>query len=72
MTPDELQDCLDTIGWMQKTLANRSGYDKKQVRRWLEGAEIPEDVANRLWTLADHHRECQFQPRVDRRFKRSA
>ena len=45
MTADRLRVLLDRIGWSQRELARRVGYDERQVRRWAAGATIPDDIA---------------------------
>lgn len=45
MTPERLKECLDLLGWSGRHLAEMTARDPKQVRRWLAGTRIPEDVA---------------------------
>ena len=53
MDPDTLRAHLETLRWSQRELARRCQCDDGAVRRWARGAaEIPEDVAGWLATLA--------------------
>jgi hypothetical protein len=57
MTPDELQRCLDDIGWSSRGLSDRIGVAETTVRRWRSGqAETPLPIAHWLRQLAAAHR----------------
>jgi hypothetical protein len=45
MTPTRLHEILAALHWSQRDLADWSGYDERQVRRWAAGANIPLPVA---------------------------
>jgi transcriptional regulator with XRE-family HTH domain len=58
MTPPERRACLKAIGWSQRGLADRLGYDEGVVRRWMRGnGGPPRDVDAWLESLAAFHRE---------------
>jgi hypothetical protein len=54
MTPDRLRACLDLLRWSATALAVQVERDPKQVRRWLQGADIPPEVARWLEVRAKH------------------
>lgn len=57
MSPDELQACLDDIGWSSRALADRIGVAETTARRWREGtAATPLPIAHWLRQLAAAHR----------------
>ena len=57
MSPDELRNCVDAIGWSQRALAAvLYDGDRGAVRDLMHGDEpIPEDVAQWLRRLARFH-----------------
>lgn len=56
MTPTERRAALDAIGWSQRGLADRLGWDEGTVRRWMrDGGEAPITVDLWLATLAAFH-----------------
>ena len=54
MNPQRLAECLDILGWSNRHLGVMTGLTHKHVRRWLEGAPIPPDVAKWLEARARH------------------
>jgi transcriptional regulator with XRE-family HTH domain len=57
MTPSERRAALEAIGWTQRGLADRLGWDEGTVRRWMRGnGEAPADVDQWLAELAVFHR----------------
>ena len=46
----DLKSALETLGWTQQYLGEQVGKDPRQVRRWLEGARIPDDIS--AWIAA--------------------
>jgi hypothetical protein len=61
MTPTDLRTALTTIGWTQQMLADRTGVDERQVRRWLAGSRIPERVSVWLAEVAAFHAARPFK-----------
>lgn len=56
MTPTRLRECLATIGWSQRGLADRLGLEETRTRRWASGRyPIPENVAQWLERLSSAH-----------------
>ena len=57
MTPARLLECLDILGWSQRSLAERLGYPSHtSVKQWAQGrGRVPDDVARWLETLARFH-----------------
>ena len=56
MTPERFQECLDLIGWSQRSLVDRLGMSQTTMRRWAEGSyPVPRDVAQWLERLATAH-----------------
>ena len=55
MTPARLRECLALLRWSQRGLADATGYDHTQVKRWLAGASVPGPVAAWLDRLASYH-----------------
>lgn len=56
MTPTERRACLERIGWSQRGLAERLGWDEGTVRRWMRGGgEAPAAVDAWLGRLARFH-----------------
>ena len=56
MTPDRLRECVDTIGWSLRGLAEMLEMGFSTVQRWSTGRkEIPENVAAWLEILAAAH-----------------
>ena len=56
VTPDRLRECLSSIGWSQRALAERLGLHETRTRRWASGRyPIPENVADWLERLAAVH-----------------
>jgi ribosome-binding protein aMBF1 (putative translation factor) len=56
MTPTQRRTALQTIGWSQRGLAARLGWDDGTVRRWLRQDGIaPADVDTWLERLAEAH-----------------
>jgi transcriptional regulator with XRE-family HTH domain len=56
MTPTERRAALQSIGWTQRGLADRLGWDEGTVRRWMrDGGEAPAEVDEWLTTLARFH-----------------
>lgn len=56
MTPDRFRECLAALDWSQRGLADLLGVQERQVRRWAQGARIPEPVADWLELLARFHK----------------
>lgn len=53
MTQARFLDCLTTLGWSFRHLAERLGIDERRVRRWATGAlDVPENVMAWLDRLA--------------------
>jgi transcriptional regulator with XRE-family HTH domain len=55
MTPDRLRDCLHTLGWTQRDLADLLGIDDRSVRLYWamgRGNGIPANVEAWLEELA--------------------
>jgi transcriptional regulator with XRE-family HTH domain len=58
MSPTERRESLQAIGWTQRGLADRLGWDEGTVRRWMRvGGEAPADVDQWLAGLAEFHRQ---------------
>jgi transcriptional regulator with XRE-family HTH domain len=56
MTPTERRAAQQAIGWTQRGLADRIGWDEGTVRRWMrDGGEAPADVDAWLARLAAFH-----------------
>jgi transcriptional regulator with XRE-family HTH domain len=56
MTPTERRAALQSIGWSQRGLADRLGWDEGTVRRWMrDGGEAPAEVDRWLAALARFH-----------------
>ncbi len=56
MTPTERRTALQTIGWSQRGLADRLGWDEGTVRRWMRvGGDAPAGVDDWLAELARCH-----------------
>jgi transcriptional regulator with XRE-family HTH domain len=56
MTSDSFRAALETLGWSQKSFADRAGVHVQTVNRWAtayEGAEIPKWVASYLEAMLD-------------------
>jgi transcriptional regulator with XRE-family HTH domain len=58
MTPTERRASLQAIGWTQRGLADRLGWDEGTVRRWMrDGGQAPLEVDQWLAQLAAFHRQ---------------
>lgn len=56
MNPTERRAALLSIGWTQRGLADRLGWDEGTVRRWMrDGGEAPPEVDEWLTALARFH-----------------
>ncbi len=56
MSPTERRAALSAIGWTQRGLADRLGWDEGTVRRWMrDGGEAPGEVDAWLASLAAFH-----------------
>lgn len=56
MTPTRLRECLVSLRWSQRGLAEALDCADRLVRRWAAGsASIPPDVADWLETLTAAH-----------------
>jgi lambda repressor-like predicted transcriptional regulator len=56
MSPTELKEALEMIGWKGRELARRARFSQTTVKRWLDGQYlIPRRVAAGLITLAIAH-----------------
>ena len=55
MTPDRFRECLASLAWSQRGLADILAMDERQVRRWASGSTIPDPVAAWLDKLARYH-----------------
>ncbi len=56
MTPTRFRDCLATLRWTQRGVAEVLACDDRMVRRWAAGhAPVPESIARWLETLATVH-----------------
>jgi transcriptional regulator with XRE-family HTH domain len=68
MTPDELRDCLDILGWSQRQLSFETEVDEGTVRKWARGKNpIPESIANWIVKLSNFHIENPPPPPPARR-----
>lgn len=57
MMPDEMRECLETLGWGQRELARQINSHESSVRQMARGKrEIPETLAVWLRTIAAVHR----------------
>jgi transcriptional regulator with XRE-family HTH domain len=67
MTPAERRTAIETIGWTQRGLADRLGWDEGTVRRWMrDRGEAPTDVDQWLAEVAEFHRQHPPPARVRR------
>jgi transcriptional regulator with XRE-family HTH domain len=58
MSPTERRAAIAAIGWSQRGLADRLGFDEGWVRRWMrDGCEAPPEVDAWLAKLAAFHTE---------------
>jgi transcriptional regulator with XRE-family HTH domain len=65
VTPTERRAALRSIGWTQRGLADRLGWDEGTVRRWMrDGGEAPPDVDRWLAALARFHDQHPAPERV--------
>jgi transcriptional regulator with XRE-family HTH domain len=56
MTPTDRRIALAAIGWTQRGLADRLGWDEGTVRRWMrDGGEAPAEVDAWLGRVAAFH-----------------
>lgn len=56
MTPGRLGECLATLHWSQRALADILAYSEGTVRGWARGSRpVPPDVAAWLEALAAVH-----------------
>lgn len=55
MDSDRFRECLASIGWSGRKLADMLAMDERQVRRWAAGSAIPQPVADWLEKLAHCH-----------------
>lgn len=56
MTPKKFVNCLATIGWSMRRVADMLGVNEITARRWADGRyPVPEQVAQWLETLAATH-----------------
>lgn len=55
MTPERFRECLASLHWSQRGLADALEMDERQVRRWAAGATIPGIIADWLEKLARYH-----------------
>ena len=70
MTPDEMADCLDAIGWSRLGLAKRTGKQSSTVEQWYRGkVRVPDPVARWLRRFAAFHRKNPPPAPRDERFK---
>jgi ribosome-binding protein aMBF1 (putative translation factor) len=54
MTPNQLRQCLSTLGWSGNHLARLLNRDPKQIKRWTSGQyQIPTNIAEWLKQRAD-------------------
>ena len=61
MTPERLRDCLATLHWSQRGLAEILNAHPTTVRRWAAGTQdIPPGVAAWLDELADYARQRPY------------
>ena len=57
MTPTELIDCLDAIGWNEAQLARELDAGRDIVNKWTRGlVTVPPEVCPWLRSLAEAHR----------------
>jgi hypothetical protein len=54
MSPERLAECIEALGWSKLYLAQMTGRDHKQVRRWMAGARIPPEIAQWVEARARH------------------
>jgi transcriptional regulator with XRE-family HTH domain len=68
MTPTERRAALQSIGWTQRGLADRIGYDEGTIRRLFRdpSAKAPPGVDEWLATLARFHDEHPPPERASR------
>ena len=70
MTPTLIREALTTLGWTRQSLADATGYDEKQVRRWESGEYL---MPGPLWLwlakLARYHRAHPPPKKTTRRKK---
>ncbi len=72
MTPAERRSALAAIGWTQRGLADRLGWDEGTVRRWMrDGGEAPPDVDAWLAALAAFHAAHPPPARATAPFRRT-
>jgi ribosome-binding protein aMBF1 (putative translation factor) len=45
VTPTRLIACRRILHWSRLALAEETGRDEKQIRRWEDGATIPDEIA---------------------------
>lgn len=56
MTPNRFRECLATLHWSQRGLAEILQMDERQVRRWASGDyAIPPRISDWLEKLARFH-----------------
>ena len=56
MTPNRFRECLATLHWSQRGVAEILYCDDRLVRRWAEGSEpVPEAVEYWIEELARAH-----------------
>ena len=65
MTPDRFSECLTSIGWSQRGLADLLRVPETRPRRWAQGRyPVPEEVSKWLERLASAH-ERNPPPEID-------
>ena len=56
MSPRELADALDTLGWSARWLSARTGYHQNTIAAWLDGrSPVPSDLADTIRALVQAH-----------------
>ena len=67
MTPADFRECLATLHWSQRGLADILNMDERQVRRWASGSPIPPAIATWLDLMARFHEMHQPPSATERR-----